>query len=329
LTPKEPAERNVSPPARKPFFNKRVGTFLACVGIAAVFWVLHALSKEYPLTIRIPIAYSNLPEEGLVPVDMPDSVDAEVIGSGFAIFAYRFAHVIGSLNLDVRKARPLGDGDFALATYTEAERLESSIGNGLRILRVMPDTIVLSFSGRVEKKVPVRPRVKVQCAPSFSMGDSIRAEPAFVTISGAEALIKRIEFVETEQKIFTGCDHSLSEEVALVLPAEFQQVRIEPAEVTLFIPIGKYTEQRIMVPVEALNVPPNAVLKTIPDKVEVVFQVSVDMYADIRPEMFRVVVDYSKTNPESKTLPVEIIRQPLNVRNLHTDPARVEYVIRK
>jgi hypothetical protein len=45
--------------------------------------------------------------------------------------------------------------------------------------------------------------------------------------------------------------------------------------------------------------------------------------------MFRVVADYSKIDPKANTIAVEFVRQPLNVLNLHTQPQRVEFLIRK
>lgn len=302
---------------------------MVCLFLASVFWLFHQLSREYDITIRIPVAYTNLPGNGLVPLDLPDSVDAKVSASGFTLFAYQWTNAETPLSLDVRQARSIGGGDYALATYSQTERLNGLIGHGLRIIQVMPDTIVLSFSGSVEKVVPVRPKAEVNCAPAFRMGDTIRTIPATVTIVGAEALISKIEFVETEPKTFNNLDHSVNEPVSLVLPENLKQVLIKPGEVNLIIPVGQYTEKRISIPVEPVNVPANAVLKTFPDKVDVIFQIPFEDYNKINPDMFRVIADYSKTDPKSSSIQVEIVRQPLNIRNLRIEPQRVEYLIRK
>lgn len=311
------------------FINRRFSTFISCLLLSSLFWLFLKLSNEYQITIRIPVAYSNLPGNGLVAVELPDSVDAQVSASGFTLFAYRWTNAETPLNLDVRQARSLGGGDYALATYAHPERLDGLIGQGLRILQVMPDTIVLSFSGAVEKRVPVRPKAQVSCAPAYRMGDSIRTIPAYVTLVGAEALVKRIEYVETEPKTFTNLDHSINETVKLVLPDDLKQVGMKPGEVNLIIPVGQYTEKRISIPVEAINVPANAVLKTFPDKVDVIFQVPFEDYGKINADMFRVIADFSKTDPQSSSIQVELVRQPLNIRNLRMEPQRVEYLIRK
>lgn len=312
-----------------PFRNRRFTSFLFCLLLSVLFWFLHALSKEYRIVIRVPVKYQHLPDHGLIAVDMPDSVDAIVSGSGFTVFAYKWVNLVDPLELDVSRARSLGNGDYALPTISHSDRLEGAIGNGLHVLNVMPDTLFLNFAGRVTKKIPVRTRISVGCAPGFRLGDSIKTVPSYVLVSGAEALVDKISYVETEQKAFMNLDHSLTGTIRLVLPAAFSQLQLSVNEVQLNVPVGQYTEQRISIPVETINVPPSVVLKTIPDKVDMVFQVTLEDYASIRADMFRVVADYSKADPKTGDIPVSVQRQPLNIRNLRTDPVRVEYIIRK
>lgn len=319
----------VDPGRKTPFLNRRVSSFVVCILLAALFWLLNALSKEYTITLRMPVKYLNLPEKRLVAVDLPDSVNVKVIGSGFTLLSYKWASSIDPIELDASHARNLGGGDFALATHSRSDVLSGTLGHGLQIVSILPDTIVMSFEGRSEKRVPVRPRVTVQCAPSFRLGDSITTNPRTVVVSGAEALVKRIAYVETESKIYNGLDKPVNEMVKLVLPGDLSQVTILPAQVNLNVPVGKYTEIRFSIPVEPINVPANVVVKTFPDKVDVVFLVAVEDVAAIHEDMFRVVIDYSKVDPKSNTLQCQFVKQPVNIKNLRTDPQRVEYLIRK
>ena len=314
---------------KTPFRNRRFMTFVVCLLLSAVFWVLHALSKEYELNLRVPVTYTHLPDRGLVAVDLPDSIDARVSGSGFILLAYQWTQSTTPVELDVRQAKALGNGDYALSTWIHPERLEGTIGRGLHVERLLTDTLILNFAGRVEKKVPVRPKVTVKCAPGYRLGDSITTSPSMVTVSGAEALLKRVSFVETEQKNYTKLDHSLNEPVKLVLPQGVSQVEIDPATARLVVAVGQYTESRLSIPVEVINVPANLVLKTIPDKVDVTFQVPVENFNAIHGDMFRIIADYSKADQQTGDIPLEIVRQPLNIRNLKLAQPRVQYIIRK
>ena len=99
--------------------------------------------------------------------------------------------------------------------------------------------------------------------------------------------------------------------------------------VQLLIPVGQYTEKKFSVTIETINIPPSIILKTFPDKVDVIFKVRVEDYASITADMFRVVADYLKVNPKENTLKIDIARQPLNIQNLKMQPERVEFLIRK
>ena len=316
-------------PARFPFLNRRVFSFLACLFLASLAWFLHALSKEYTVTLRIPVVFSNLPEKRLIAVDLPDSLTVKVKGSGFTFFANQWTNSIGPLELDASRARNVGSGDFAFAKNIHSDSFASSLGQGLQIIKIIPDTVIISFEGRAEKLVPVRAHVTVQCAPSFRLGDSVTTNPQTVEVSGPEALVKKITYVETENKTYFNLDKAVNEKIKLVLPSEFSQVTIIPSAVNVNLPVGKYTEGRFKIPVEPINVPSDIVVKPFPDKVDVVFLVAVENYSSIRPDMFRVVLDYSKAIPGNNSLRVEFARQPLNILNLHAEPQPVEYIIQK
>ena len=265
----------------------------------------------------------------MIAVDLPDSLNVKMKGSGFTFFANQWTNSIGPLELDASRAKNLGGGDFSFATNVRSDSFALSLGQGLQILKIVPDTVIISFEGRAEKQVPVRPHVTVQCAPSFRLGDSITANPKTVEVSGPEALVKKITYVETENKTYFNLDKAVNEKIKLVLPAEFSQVTIVPPAVNINLPVGKYTEGRFKIPVEPINVPSDIVVKPFPDKVDVVFLVAVENYSAIRPDMFRVVLDYSKAIPGNNSLRVEFARQPVNILNLHAEPQPVEFLIQK
>lgn len=309
--------------------NRRFSSFLVCLLLSAMAWLLQALSKEYKAIHRIPIEYANLPADRLVTGGLPDSVDAELRGSGFALLTWRLGRDPGTLLLDVRQAKRNASGNLALLTNLQTNQLNSSFGRGAHIVRIMPDTIAISYAPRVTRRVPVRPRVTVTTAPQFQIVDSIRAEPAFVEISGAVESVNAITFIETEPRAYSGLNKTRVENVPLNLSGELRQLEVKPKTVTLTLKAGKYTEGRFLLPVVPVHTPSGVDLKTIPDKVEVIFQVPLADYKNIRPDQFRVVADYSHIFQGQPTLKLDIVRSPLLVRNIRLEPERVDYLLRK
>ena len=310
-------------------WSPRVSAFIMCMLLAGAFWFIHALSQEYVTRVRVPVSYVNLPAGRLMPSNLPDSLEAEVRASGFSLLTLQWMANSQPIELDLSRARSIGGGNYALLTNGKPYALRSGMGKEIRVLKLFPDTVVIGFQGKMEKRVPVRPRADITTAPSYRIGDSLRASPEFVTISGPEHLLARISFVETEFRSFENIAENIEEDVRLVLPEGVTQVAVQPAMVHLHATVGKYTEGRFTIPLNTINVPANVDLKTFPDKVDVVFQVPVEDYASIKPEMFRAVADYRKAQGGSQSLQVEIVRQPLVIRQLKTEPARVDFIIRK
>lgn len=312
---------------QKPLLSRRVSTLLVCLLLSATAWLLQALSKEYTLMQRVPVTYINLPSDRLLSNQLPDSVDAELRGSGFTLLTIKLGRDPGILELDVRTARQNRRGDLALLTNINSLRLRSSFGRGAKVVRVFPDTIALSFSARVSRKVPVRPVVSATPAPQFQLADSIRCEPGWVTISGSAEMVNAIRVINTEARIYTGLEKDVDELVPLVLSGTARQLTVSPAAVNVKVKVGQFTEGRFTIPVTAVNTLPGATLKTIPDKVDVVFLVPLSEYSRIKPDQFRVVADYKNISSTRSTLPLTVVRRPVFVRNLRTEPERVEYII--
>jgi hypothetical protein len=310
-------------------WSPRVSAFLVCLVLAGGFWFLHALSSTYEEQFRVKVQYINLPPERMMPKDLPDSLDAKIQASGFSLFTFMWSSDYEPIQLDLSRARSIGGGQYALVTNSKSYNVKTMFGKELKVIRILPDTVVISFEGKSEKQVPVRSRADIRTAPMYRIGDSVTVSPQYVTISGPEALLERISFIETEAKVYDDVIANIDEEVKLVLPEGVTQVSVQPSVVKMHATIGKYTEGRFTIPLNTINVPPNVDLKTFPDKVDVIFQVPVEDFAAIKPEMFRAVADYRKVQSGSQSLEVEVVRAPIVIRQLKTEPARVDFIIRK
>lgn len=310
-------------------WSPRVSAFLVCILLAGGFWFIHALSKTYEETVKVKVEYINLPAERMMPKDLPDSLNAKIQASGFSLLTFQWSSGYDPIQLDLSRARSIGGGEYALVTNWKTYSVQSNVGKEIKIIRLYPDTVVISFEGKMEKQVPVRAKAEINCAPMYRIGDSVTVSPSYVTISGPEALLERISYVETEQRTYDDVTTNIDEDVKLVLPDGVTQVSVQPSVVKLHATIGKYTEGRFTIPLNTINVPPNVDLKTFPDKVDVIFQVPVEDFAAIKPEMFRAVADYRKVQSGSQSLEVEVVRAPMVIRQLKTEPARVDFIIRK
>jgi hypothetical protein len=101
-------------------------------------------------------------------------------------------------------------------------------------------------------------------------------------------------------------------------------------KVDVYIPVEKFTEGVIEVPVQPTNLAKGFSLKTFPDKVKVRYMVSLSRYNKISPAMFKAVVDASgleKEHPEK--IVVQLIQKPEFIRMAELESERLDYIMRK
>ena len=97
------------------------------------------------------------------------------------------------------------------------------------------------------------------------------------------------------------------------------------------------TEETVEVPIEAINMPDNKVMRTFPSKIKVKFVVGA--YVCVRCQRmrrqrnfsllgFRVVVNYEEIEKGNKEkCPVYVISSPNGVRNVRPEVNTVDYLI--
>lgn len=204
---------------------------------------------------------------------------------------------------------------------------DRQLGESVEVTGFRPDSIVLMFSDRISKRVPVVPVVEFTLKRQFDTLSGPVAFPDSVTMSGPPSVIRNVRTVRTstvklgELQAPVDCTVTL-QPVALV--------ETEPSKVKLRIPVEKFTEGIQEVPVSAVNVPPGFQLKMFPEKVKVRYQVSLSSYASVASDQFEVVVDAGRASiADGDLLPLRIVSHPASIRSMSVEPAEVEFILRK
>jgi dephospho-CoA kinase len=103
-----------------------------------------------------------------------------------------------------------------------------------------------------------------------------------------------IQYVETEPVLETHVRADIRKKLKLVPPAH---VECSTPEVLFYVPVQKFTEGSVEIPVRAVNVRDDLVLRTFPDKVQVRFLVPLSRYAQVKSGLFEAMVDASEATP--------------------------------
>ncbi|NCC72769.1 MAG: hypothetical protein EOM06_05175 [Sphingobacteriia bacterium] len=320
----KPGERN---------YRYNTSVFLICLVISAIFWLLVKFADENQTDISIPVKYTGIPH-GKQLVGNPDSIlTINIKSSGFGLLRFKYLmsekpFLIHLSNNQLIKQN--NTSTYSIGTISLAQQIIDLYRISGSIEYVSPETVVLRFEDQQSKLVPVIPELSYTLMKQYYAYDSLKIDPKYVEIKGVEESISNIFFVKTEPLKFDNLTVSIQQKVRLQVPDSKYPVEIYPDEVNLFLPVEKYTEAEIQIPVETKNTPPGIRVKLFPEKVTVFCMVALKDFKRLEPSLFTCAVDLAELRGESrKRLKCEIYASPSFVKIQRLVPADVEYIILK
>ena len=262
---------------------------------------------------------------------VPSELNIVVNGQGYALLRSIFTSNQHPVILKVM-ALPLieiskDSGTYFVLTKQIKEAIQVQLGNEIVISYINPDTLYYNFSPIIHKKVPVEPNIELAFEQQFMQAGNVYTKPDSVVIAGPRAVLDTIRQIKTEFKNFSQLDKSFSADIKLQ-PVE--KVYLIQNTVKVIVPVDKYTEAQLNVPIKAINIPDSFRIKTFPANVTVSFDVTVHNYKRLSSGLFRAVVDYKSLNKSiNNKLKVNLERQPAFVKNVSFRPKSIDFIIEK
>ncbi len=319
----------------KDLFNPRnkekIITFLVCLGLSFFLWFLNALEKHYTDRIIVPVHYVNLPINKKSSGRLPQKLDMTVNATGYTILQHKLRLLVSPLLLDVDELTNHNldskyISKYPIATNNHKEEIARQISSDMEIISIRPDTIYFNMSLVIEKKIKVRPIVKLGFYKEFNLKSPPFTNPDSIWIRGPQNILDTLKAVNTRPYSYQNLSHNLLREVKLDLLPE---ITSNTKQVLLNIPVEQYTEATFEIPVRVLNKPDSLLVKTFPSTVKVTCKVGLSDYNKINGNNFIAAIDYKDISHAGSKLPVELNRFPKKILDVNFFPKEVEYVIEK
>jgi YbbR domain-containing protein len=307
--------------------DRRIIVFTVCLIIATSLWFLDALSKDYATTLSYPVKYVNPPKNLFLSNTPPSKLDLRVRAHGFTLLRHKLALSFSPLLLDLTTISHSIDSTATIVEVTAENlirRIGSQISNEISISDVSPRTISLQFDSLQTRVVQVLPDINLNFKPQFFMSGEVTIEPDSVILTGPAALLDTIRILYTEPRTFNDLETSIVQSVRVYNP---RRTNLSPERVTLHVPVEKFTEKKITIPVQVINMPENIQIKLFPPQVNVSFMVGLSNYDNVTANDFSAIVDFSQTAPERETLEVKVESKTSYIQSIKASPAAVEYLI--
>lgn len=300
--------------------NKEFLIFLFFLALSGAFWLLMTLNETMEREFKIPVRLSGVPRNAVITGELPDTVRVTVRDKGFTLVTYDFRPLVFRFSNYADEDE--GKGMIPLADVQK--QVLSQMYGSSKLLQVKPGKFDFYFTYGTSKKVPVVFRGKITTNKSYYLAHT-EFYPSMVTVYANKQQLDKLQTVEIEPFNYRNLQDTIRQAVRI---KKIRGVKIVPPTVRLSVYPDVLTEEAIEVPITAINMPPGMVLRTFPSKVTVRFTIGASLFRTIKPNLFKVVVDYEElaANPSDKcTLQLRSVPRSVSKASLEID--RVDYLL--
>jgi len=309
--------------------SKNIISYLICVVIASILWILNALSKDYSAELTYPIKYINFPEDKYPVLKLPAQLHLEVKARGFALLGYRirtsFLPITFNVSTYTNHLKSNKDVfEYLLNTNDIKDKIENQLSPDIKLLNVYPEEILFKFAVAKHKKVAVKPALNYTLKRQYIL-TRVTAIPDSIWVSGPASVIDTLPYITTQPLHLKELSKNTERKLALI-PAPDCTFQEETVEVLL--KVEQYTEAKRTLPIIAVHVPDSMNIRLFPPNVNISYDIGLSKYDKVNDKDFVFSVDYPK-NPTTNFLEIKVSKSPGFIKDLSYSPKKVEYILEK
>lgn len=304
------------------FYTKDVLTFLIFLLISTTFWFVHALDRPRETKLNIPVVVDGVPADVQVLNKLPETIEVKVRDKGKNLFRYG-KNKLSPIHLDFEGQFKQEEGTVRLSKQVLQQKVLSELNATSELLKFSPDTLLLLYTHQHQKEVPVSMNALLQPMRQYQLRQ-VQIEPQRVIVYGTKARLQTLDTVYTERSVI----HNLKDSMTLSVPLQqIQDVTFSNKEVIVRVVAERFTEKKMMVPVEPINFPKNYSVKVFPAEVEVSFNVPLSEFAFVSPQDVRVFLDYQDIQQDVAHQQVRFNHNLDYISKLKVNPMEVEFLL--
>lgn len=298
--------------------------FLLFLILAAIFWMMLFFQNDIEATYKIPVKYSNVPNDVVFDHPLPQDIEIRVGDKGSEIFRYTFL-LRDSLDIDVQKYH--NERVNNLQGTELMQLIRQKLFKSSTLTAYYPSHISLDVSKLHQKTLQVVFDGEIATGRSNLIADEYTIEPKTVIAYGSKTQLEEIENAPTEYSLFNNLKATSLFQVN-IKPVE--GVKFVPKAVDIYIPINEYTERKFEIPITVINVPSGIDVKFFPSSTDVSFSVTLEDYKRISQDDFAIVLDYNSFyKNENGRVELSLTTEPESIRNAKLSTQSVEFLLEK
>lgn len=307
--------------------DQRIVVFSICLLIAIGLWFLNAMGKNYITSVYYPVKYINVPKELFLTSKPPSRFELKVEAHGFTLLRQKLSLSVSPVVLDISSIRENHSANglnINIPSESLVRRISEQVSHEITVMSVSPRILTFTFDSLASRKVPVKANTKTTFKPQFFLKGPISVEPESLEVSGPASVLDTLRFIKTEEIKLDDVSSTIEKDLDVMLPDNTESVQ---DKVSIRIPVEKFTEKEIRVPIIVKNEPADTRVKLFPSEITVTFWVGLSHYEKIHSDNFKAVVDYKAAEEGDEILDVEIREKPPYIQMIRITPRKVEFLI--
>ena len=161
------------------------------------------------------------------------------------------------------------------------------------------------------------------------METPLKSHPDSIAIVGPKKYLENINKVSTKNITLNDVQKDIETTVDLDVSNYPAYLKFSKTKVLLTGKVDKFTEGKIAVPVQLVNLPKNLTLSIFPKEIPVVFYTSLSAYNSIERNDFRIECDYNSLDLSSNVMIPKLVLYPKSAKTAELQINSLEYVITK
>ena len=305
---------------------KRLNVFLLFLVLAFFISMLSKLSSPRMHTLQFELQPLKLPPQELLVQDPLPKVDVIITTNGFNLLKIAFQKLL--LKIDFSTLQK----DDKAYYWNESEhrsKLAQFFGANTTLESIRPTSLTFNYATQFVKKVPVFINVEPNFVIGYDLESPLKSQPDSIAIVGPKKYLENINKVSTKNITLNDVQKDIETTVDLDVSNYPAYLKFSKTKVLLTGKVDKFTEGKIAVPVQLVNLPKNLTLSIFPKEIPVVFYTSLSAYNSIDRNDFRIECDYNSLDLSSNVMIPKLVLYPKSAKTAELQINSLEYVITK
>ncbi|MCS6808270.1 MAG: hypothetical protein RML40_06400 [Bacteroidota bacterium] len=266
---------------------------VVCVSLALSLWLYASMREEYTTVIDVPLEI-RLPAGKTLETEVQTAIRVQVQGPGWQLISHFLSSAVRCIvylserQLAVRAEEP---SSLLLSRQALVQAIQAPVG--IKIQRVMTDSIPVLVGSTVEKRVPVRPVLYLQVREGFILAQSPTTVPDSITIRGSRTMLQRISHWNTAPIRLRDVYEPMRIQTSLS-DTLYGVVYVPQVSVVVTVSIQQMAEMKLEdIPVQITGAPARHSLLMRPQHVDITVRGGINTVAALTPEHVHVALEYN------------------------------------